>query len=89
MKQVASTGRYEFQSELTENIVIHYTKTVTKTDVFINGEVKKDDETVGSASYEAGLNRFSMAFKKFDAVTVEERSSIAATIMNDVNEMIQ
>lgn len=87
MERVSSTGRETYNSQIGD-FVANYTKTTTNSNVVINVDVKRDDETVFYAAYDKNGNRYSGGFKRFDAVTADERVAIVSQVMKDINSII-
>lgn len=87
MEKVSATGRETYNSQIGE-CVAKYTKTTTASNVVISVEVTRGDESVYTAAYDKSGNRFSGGLKKFDAVTAEERVTIVAQVMEDINSIL-
>lgn len=87
MEKVSATGRETYNSQIGK-YVANYTKTTTSVNVVVSVEVKNGEETVLTAAYDKSNNRMSGAFKKFDAVTAEERVAIVSQVLTDVNSII-
>lgn len=87
MEKVSATGRELFTSQIGE-LVANYTKTTTSSNVVINVDVKKGDEVVYNAAADKSGNRFSGGFKRFDAVSAEERVAVVSQVMEDINSII-
>lgn len=87
MEKVSSTGRELFESRI-GNYTASYTKTTTASNVVINVDVKNGDEVVFNAAVDKSGNRYSGGFKRFDAVSEDERVEIVSQVMKDINSII-
>ena len=87
MEKVSATGRETYNSQIGD-YTAKYVKTTTASNVVVNVEVKKDEETIYTSAYDKSGNRYSGGFKKFDAATAEERVAIVSQVMTDVNSII-
>ena len=87
MEKVSSTGRELFESRI-GNYTANYTKTTTASNVVINVDVKKGEEAVFNAAFDKVGNRYSGGFKRFDAVSADDRVAIVSQVMKDINSII-
>ena len=87
MEKVSATGRELYSSQI-GNFVANYVKTTTSSNVVVNVDVKKDDEVIFNAAADKSGNRYSGGFKRFDAVTADERVAIVSQVMKDINSII-
>lgn len=87
MEKVTSTGRETYNSQIGECVAV-YTKIITAANVYINVDVKKDEEVVYTASYDKNGNRCSGSFRQFDAVSGDVRIAIVAQVMKDINSIV-
>lgn len=87
MEKITSTGRETYNSQIGECVAV-YTKITTGTNVYINVDVKKDEEVVFTASYDRNGNRFSSNFRQFDAVGGDVRTAIVTQVMKDINSIV-
>lgn len=87
MEKVKSTGRETYNSQIGDCLAT-YTKTVSDHDVVINVDVTKDGNSVYTCGYNQNGNRCNGGFRKFDAVTDDERVAIVTQVMRDINSIV-
>lgn len=94
MKQVEEKRTKTFQSEVKNTgIVINYRATLVPTEAGeevanVYGTIVKENNNVGSVSFEKTADRMHTSFEPFSATTAKEKQSVSSLAASDVAEII-
>lgn len=94
MKQVEEKRTKTFQSEVKgTGIVINYRATLVPTEAgeevaSVYGTIVKENNNVGSVSFEKSADRMHTSFEPFSATTAKEKQSVSLLTASDVAEII-
>lgn len=74
--------------QVTENVEITFTKMVRGNNITIVGNIKKNDDNVGSVSYDAVGNYMISQLKPFDVLTEEEVTAVHNAMPRCITEIL-